>query len=239
MPNENVEFDNNYSSEVDSDLEEANIERKTGVFQNERLNIYKWLIYDGSRNLMFCSLCQSHKKQNKFGKEEIAKVELIKVTNNAIDRAQNHVSVLMKIIFWLAENDISLNELPEVVRLYRILDCPQLLSASNTITYENNLVRSLATAIYTYEDSLHLAVADEKELISLLADRVTNPDYNFVYNLFKKYREISLGANTNLIDKHLKIIKYDSLETARTSSELELNHQNRESRIRLIKEFLG
>ncbi|POG74057.1 hypothetical protein GLOIN_2v1873975 [Rhizophagus irregularis DAOM 181602=DAOM 197198] len=164
---------------------------------------------------MFCSLCQSHKKQNKFGKEEIAKVELIKVTNNAIDRAQNHVSVLMKIIFWLAENDISLNELPEV------------------------LVRSLATAIYTYEDSLHLAVADEKELISLLADRVTNPDYNFVYNLFKKYREISLGANTNLIDKHLKIIKYDSLETARTSSELELNHQNRESRIRLIKEFLG
>ncbi|PKK61421.1 hypothetical protein RhiirC2_856268 [Rhizophagus irregularis] len=207
MPNENVEFDNNYSSEVDSDLEEANIERKTGVFQNERLNIYKWLIYDGSRNLMFCSLCQSHKKQNKFGKE--------------------------------AENDISLNELPEVVRLYRILDCPQLLSASNTITYENNLVRSLATAIYTYEDSLHLAVADEKELISLLADRVTNPDYNFVYNLFKKYREISLGANTNLIDKHLKIIKYDSLETARTSSELELNHQNRESRIRLIKEFLG
>lgn len=56
-------------------------------------------------------------------------------------------------------------------------------------------MRSLATAIYTYEDSLHLAVADEKELISLLADRVTNPDYNFVYNLFKKYREISLGAS--------------------------------------------
>ncbi|GBC20317.2 hypothetical protein GLOIN_2v1873975 [Rhizophagus irregularis DAOM 181602=DAOM 197198] len=209
MPNENVEFDNNYSSEVDSDLEEANIERKTGVFQNERLNIYKWLIYDGSRNLMFCSLCQSHKKQNKFGKEE--HLEHF-TTNHQIERLQ---SVLMKIIFWLAENDISLNELPEV------------------------LVRSLATAIYTYEDSLHLAVADEKELISLLADRVTNPDYNFVYNLFKKYREISLGANTNLIDKHLKIIKYDSLETARTSSELELNHQNRESRIRLIKEFLG
>ncbi|CAB4380008.1 unnamed protein product [Rhizophagus irregularis] len=133
MPNENVEFDNNYSSEVDSDLEEANIERKTGVFQNERLNIYKWLIYDGSRNLMFCSLCQSHKKQNKFGKEE--HLEHF-TTNHQIERLQ---SVLMKIIFWLAENDISLNELPEVVRLYRILDCPQLLSASNTITYENNV----------------------------------------------------------------------------------------------------
>jgi hypothetical protein len=96
MPSEDVEFDNSESSEEDSDLEEANIEgpnnyrraiqknvnlkkkktrllskKKTGVFQNEWLNIYKWLIYDGSRNLMFCSLCQSHKKQNKFGKDGI------------------------------------------------------------------------------------------------------------------------------------------------------------------------
>ncbi|GBB85256.1 hypothetical protein RclHR1_11810004 [Rhizophagus clarus] len=53
---------------------------------------------------------------------------------------------------------------------------------------------SPTTAIYTYEDNLHLAAADEKELISLLADRAINPDYNFVYNLFKKYREINLGA---------------------------------------------
>ncbi len=53
---------------------------------------------------------------------------------------------------------------------------------------------SPATALYTYEDTLHLA-ADEKELITLLADRTTNPDYNFVYNLFKKYREINLGAS--------------------------------------------
>jgi hypothetical protein len=45
----------------------------------------------------------------------------------------------MKIIFWLAENDISLNKLSEVVRLCRILNCPQILSASNTITYENNV----------------------------------------------------------------------------------------------------
>ena len=97
MSSEDAELDNNESSEVDSDLE-VNIEfpnnyrratqknlnfkkkktqllskKKTGVFQNEWFNIYKWLIYDRSKNLMFCLLCQSHKKQNKFGKEGIVK----------------------------------------------------------------------------------------------------------------------------------------------------------------------
>ncbi|PKK68064.1 hypothetical protein RhiirC2_851746 [Rhizophagus irregularis] len=200
MPKEDVEFDNNESSEVDSDLEEADIERKTGVFQNEWLNIYKWLIYDGSRNLMFCSLCQSHKKQNKFGKEgsknfkssalsehsttkdhtdatnrEIAKVELIKVTNNAIDRAQNHVSVLMKIIFWLAENDISLNKLPEVVRLCRILDCPQLLSASNTITYENNVSgREILSAISNSIEEIIWKELAEAAAFGIMVDESTD-----------------------------------------------------------------
>src|SRR5690349_20873543 len=54
---------------------------------------------------------------------------------------------------------------------------------------------SPATALYTYEDTLHLAAADEKELITLLTDRATSPDYNFVYNLFKTYKEINLGTN--------------------------------------------
>lgn len=44
-------------------------QKKTGNFQKEWLGLYTWLIYDGSKNLMFCSLCQAHKKQNKFGKE--------------------------------------------------------------------------------------------------------------------------------------------------------------------------
>ncbi|CAG8751162.1 14117_t:CDS:2 [Rhizophagus irregularis] len=63
---------------------------------------------------------------------------------------------------------------------------------SRTSKQENSL--RTPTAIYTYEDNLHLAAANEKELITLLADRATNSDYNFVYNLFKKYREINLGA---------------------------------------------
>jgi hypothetical protein len=43
-------------------------------------------------------------------------VELIKVTNNAIDKAQQRVNALMKIVFWLAENDIPLNKL--MIHLY-------------------------------------------------------------------------------------------------------------------------
>jgi hypothetical protein len=45
----------------------------------------------------------------------------------------------MKVIFWIVENDISLNKLSEIVKLCRILKCQQLISASNTITYENNV----------------------------------------------------------------------------------------------------
>src|SRR6266498_3897988 len=45
------------------------VSRKTGTFQKEWLGVYSWLIYDASKNLMFCSLCKFHKKQNKFGKE--------------------------------------------------------------------------------------------------------------------------------------------------------------------------
>ena len=87
-------IDETESSDMDSDLDETHIElphineqpiqkninfrkkkarilskKRTGIFQEEWLEIYKWLIYDGTKNLMFCSLCQFHKKQNKFGKE--------------------------------------------------------------------------------------------------------------------------------------------------------------------------
>lgn len=43
--------------------------KKVGTFQREWLKIYSWLIYNATKNLMFCSLCQAHKKQNRFGKE--------------------------------------------------------------------------------------------------------------------------------------------------------------------------
>jgi len=92
ISNEDInEIDDNESNAMDSDLEETHTninkqkiqknlnfkkkktrlltKKKTEGFQEEWLEIYKWLIYDGSKNLMFCSLCKSHKKLNKFGKE--------------------------------------------------------------------------------------------------------------------------------------------------------------------------
>jgi hypothetical protein len=82
--------------------------KKKSGFQKEWPEIYKWLIYDEMKNLMFCSPCQSHKKLNKFGqegnnfifktsalsehastKDHTDGAELIKVSNNSVNMAQN------------------------------------------------------------------------------------------------------------------------------------------------------
>jgi hypothetical protein len=52
---------------------------------------------------------------------------------------------------------------------------------------------SPASAIYTYEDQLYLNTADEQELLVQLADRAINPDYDYVFNQFRQYREMALG----------------------------------------------
>ncbi|CAB4384212.1 unnamed protein product [Rhizophagus irregularis] len=191
IPNEDVEFDNNESSEVDSDLEEADIEvpnnyrhatqkklnlkkRKCNFYQREKQEFFKM---NGSKNFKSSALSEHFTTKNHTDatNQEIAKVELIKVTNNAIDRAQNHVSVLMKIIFWLAENDISLNKLPEVVKLCRIFDCPQLLSPSNTITYENNVSgREILSAISNSIEEIIWKELAEAAAFGIMVDESTD-----------------------------------------------------------------
>ncbi|CAB4417912.1 unnamed protein product [Rhizophagus irregularis] len=68
---------------------------------------------------------------------------------------------------------------------------------------------SPATTIHTYENSLHLAAVDEKELITLLADRTTNSNYDFVNNLFKKYKTVHLGERneSNMFEKLQKEVQ--------------------------------
>ncbi|CAI2197142.1 19237_t:CDS:2, partial [Funneliformis geosporum] len=136
--------------------------RKTGVFQQECLRIYSWLIYDASKKLMFCSICKAHKMSNRFVKEgsknmkastpaehftsdnhtqannlKLAKVQMKKVTNNAINKTYEHTCSLMKIVFWLAKNDVLLNKFPSVIQLGRALESPKIISNTNSITYEN------------------------------------------------------------------------------------------------------
>jgi len=60
-----------------------------------------------------------------------------KVTKNAINKAHEHTCSLMKIIFWLAKNDIPLNKFPSAIQLGRALESPKIISNTNSITYEN------------------------------------------------------------------------------------------------------
>ncbi|CAG8837753.1 8460_t:CDS:2, partial [Gigaspora margarita] len=53
---------------------------------------------------------------------------------------------------------------------------------------------SLATALYTYKDSIYIRVSNDQELVQLLANSAQNPDYGYVLNLFKQYRNEHLGG---------------------------------------------
>jgi hypothetical protein len=67
-----------------------------------------------------------------------------------------------------------------------------------------------ASALHTYEDGLYLQAANEDELLELLADRAENPDYGYVVNLFRQFRETELGGrNGNSMFDRLEIVVED------------------------------
>ncbi|GES75518.1 zinc finger protein 862-like [Rhizophagus clarus] len=138
------------SSNIDSDLEETHIElpnvnknqaQKNLNFKKKKARLILKKKTEGSKNFKTSALSEHTltKDHTDITNLKVARAKLIKVSNNSVDKAQNHVGALMKIIFWMAENDILLNKLSEIVKLCRILEYPQLISASNTITYENNV----------------------------------------------------------------------------------------------------
>lgn len=47
--------------------------------------------------------------------------------------------------------------------------------------------------MYVFEDDIYLSAKDEQELLVLLADWATNPDYDYIAKLFQKYRKSALG----------------------------------------------
>jgi hypothetical protein len=94
----------------------------------------------------------------------------------------------MKIIFWLAKNDISLNKLSEVVKLCRILECPHLLSASNTITYENNVSgREILSAISNSIEETIWKELDEAIAFGIMVDESTDISCEPHLIIFVKY----------------------------------------------------
>jgi Domain of unknown function (DUF4371) len=81
----------------------------------------------------------------------------------------------MKIIFWLAENDIPLNKLPKIIQLCRALECPQLLSISNPITYENNVSgrKMLAAISNSIEETIWMEL-DKATAFGIMIDESTD-----------------------------------------------------------------
>src|SRR6266540_4308323 len=68
---------------------------------------------------------------------KLAKVQMKKVTNNAINKAYEYICSLIKIVFWLAKNDIPLHKFPSVIQLGRALESLKIVSNINSIIYEN------------------------------------------------------------------------------------------------------
>ncbi|CAG8745162.1 2620_t:CDS:2, partial [Dentiscutata erythropus] len=51
-----------------------------------------------------------------------------------------------------------------------------------------------SSALYALEDDFHLSAKDKQELVELLADQATNPNYDSVYHIFWQYCNAILGG---------------------------------------------
>ena len=60
-----------------------------------------------------------------------------KITNNIINKAYEYTYCLIKIIFWLAKNDISLNKFSNIIQFGRALESSKIIFTFNSIIYEN------------------------------------------------------------------------------------------------------
>jgi len=54
---------------------------------------------------------------------------------------------------------------------------------------------SPASALYTYEDEIHLNATNEQDILEKLADWANNPDYDYVAKLFQQHRKTVLDGS--------------------------------------------
>ncbi|CAB4393669.1 unnamed protein product [Rhizophagus irregularis] len=81
----------------------------------------------------------------------------------------------MKVVFWLAENDIPLSKLPKIMQLCRALECPKFLSISNPIIYENNISgRQTLSAISNSIEEAIWKELDEATAFGIMIDESTD-----------------------------------------------------------------
>ena len=81
----------------------------------------------------------------------------------------------MKVVFWLVENDIPLNKLSKVIQLCRALECSQILSNFNPITYENHVSgRQMLSAISNSIEETIWKELDEATAFGIMIDESTD-----------------------------------------------------------------
>ncbi|GET04173.1 zinc finger protein 862-like [Rhizophagus clarus] len=116
---------------------------------------------------MFCSLCLKNFKSSTLGEHAL--------TNDYIDVTN-------------PKNDILLNKLSEVTNLCRILECPHLLLASNTITYENNVsgCEILSVILNLIEKTIWKEL-DKAIVFGIMVDESTDISYEPHFIIYIKY----------------------------------------------------
>jgi hypothetical protein len=83
--------------------------------------------FAGSSNISRISALKEHAKSDDHKdaiNREREKEAMYKVSNNAIQKADNHVLGLMKTIYWMAKNDIPLYKFSNTINLGRSLNSP-------------------------------------------------------------------------------------------------------------------
>src|SRR6266498_343001 len=131
------------------------------------------------------STSDEHTRANNL---ELAKAQMKKVTKNAINKAHEHTCSLMKIIFWLAKNDIPLNKFPSAIQLGRALESPKIISNTNSITYENPVSgRDFLSAIaLSIEEKIWQELKNSTS-IGIMIDESTDIAYKSHIIIYVKY----------------------------------------------------
>ena len=79
------------------------------------------------------AISQQHNEANK---KEAASLRMITVSNNAINNVFQHVLQIMRMVFWLATENIALSKLESFLNLAQLLEVPNI-KKEGYITYAN------------------------------------------------------------------------------------------------------
>ena len=191
--------------ETSTDHEQSDLQAKNTSyekrFQNKWLSDFPWLLYDSEKNSMTCSLCIKHKKHNSFtdinknfrtstltrhadSSDHKAAVladsmtgDLQRSVKHIFDEKESSVLSALKVVYWMAKEDISITKYDSLLNLLENLDCPNIsgLKCGKSVSYSSDksateLMEALA---YVARKSVDICL-EKSPFISLLCDESTD-----------------------------------------------------------------